>query len=114
LFTNRRKDGLAATSCYVGLPENGIPSLPEWSLTPNRRLRYYGEEMAKRPDFTPEQPLSADQLGEMRRRFSMLSRTGLQQAYAEVWERCKLARDGRPPKAEFIQELVQVWKALRR
>jgi hypothetical protein len=84
------------------------------ALTPAHRLRYDGEEMAKRPDFTPEQPLSADQLGEMRRRFSMLSRTGLQQAYGEVWERCKLGREGRPPKAEFIQELVQAWRELRK
>jgi hypothetical protein len=29
-------------------------------------------------------------------------------------ERCKLGRDGRPPKVEFVQELVQAWKQLRK
>ena len=70
--------------------------------------------MVGRPDFTPERPLSAEQLADMRNRFARLSTPSLQHAYAEALERCKLGRDGRPPKAEFIQELVQAWKQLRK
>ena len=70
--------------------------------------------MVGRPDFTPERPLSAEQLADMRNRFARLSTSSLQHAYAEALERCRLGRDGRPPKAEFIQELVQAWKQLRR
>jgi hypothetical protein len=70
--------------------------------------------MTSRPDFTPERPLSAAQLADVRRRFALLSTPGLQQAYSEALERCKLGRDGRPPKAEFVQELVQAWKQLRK
>jgi hypothetical protein len=70
--------------------------------------------MAKRPDYSPEHPLSAEQLAEVRRKFSMLSTPSLQQAYVEAWERCRLARNGRPPKAEHVQELVQAWRQLRK
>lgn len=70
--------------------------------------------MAKRPDFTPEKPFTSEQLSEIRRSFAMLSTPSLQTAYAEALERCKLARDGRPPKAEHIQVLVQAWRQLRR
>lgn len=84
------------------------------ALDPARALRYHGEQMAKRPDFTPEKPYSPQQLSEIRRNFAMLSKPGLQTAYAEALERCKLARDGRPPKAEHIQVLVQAWRQLRK
>jgi hypothetical protein len=70
--------------------------------------------MAKMPDFTPEKPYTEQQLSEIRRNFAMLSTTSLQTAYAEALERCKLARDGRPPNAEHIQVLVQAWRQLRR
>ena len=71
-------------------------------------------EMAKRPDFTPEKPFTEEQLSEIRRKFAMLSKPSLQTAYTEALERCKLARDGRPPKAEHIQTLVQAWRQLRK
>jgi hypothetical protein len=61
-------------------------------------VRYPGEEMAKRPDYAPEKPYTPEQLSEIRRNFAMLSKPSLQTAYAEALERCKLARDGRPPK----------------
>jgi hypothetical protein len=70
--------------------------------------------MANRPDFTPEKPYTPEQLSEIRRNFAMLSKPSLQTAYAEALERCKLARDGRPPKAEHIQVLVQAWRQLRK
>jgi hypothetical protein len=47
-------------------------------------------------------------------RRSGLSMSSLQQAYSEALERCKLARDGSPPKAEHIQVLLQAWRQLRR
>ena len=70
--------------------------------------------MAKLPDFPPEKAFTEKQLAEIRRNFAMLSKPSLQTAYMEALERCKLARDGRPPNAEHIQVLVQAWRALRR
>jgi hypothetical protein len=70
--------------------------------------------MANRPDFTPEKPFTAAQLSEIRRNFALLSSPSLQTAYTEALERCKLGRDGRPPKAEHIQTLVQAWGQLRK
>ena len=70
--------------------------------------------MAKRPDFTPDQVLSAEQLAEVRHGFSKLSLPSLQTAYSEAWERCKLDRRGRAPNSVHIQVLVQAWKALRK
>jgi len=43
-----------------------------------------------------------------------LSASSLQTAYTEALERCRLGRDGRPPKAEHIQVLVQAWRQLRK
>jgi hypothetical protein len=64
--------------------------------------------------FTPEKPYTREQLSEIRRNFAMLAKPSLETAYAEALERCKLAKDGRPPKAEHIQVLVQAWKQLRK
>jgi hypothetical protein len=65
-------------------------------------------------DFAPEQPFSAEQLSKIRRNFAMLSTSSLQTAYTEAWERCKLDRMGKPPKAEHIQVLVQIWRQLKK
>jgi hypothetical protein len=62
--------------------------------------------MANRPDFTPEKSFTEEQLSEIRRNFSLLSEPSLQTAYTEALERCRLGRDGRPPRAEHIQTLV--------
>lgn len=75
---------------------------------------HHGRQLAKRPDFSPDRPLSAQQLDELRQRFSRMSMTGLYDAYHAAWTRCKMERDGKPPKAEFIQTLVQVWRELRK
>lgn len=83
-------------------------------LTAIPGLRYHGEEMAKRPDFTPEKPYSTEQLSEIRRNFAIMSKPSLETAYTEALERCRLAKDGRPPKAEHIQVLVQAWRQLRK
>ena len=70
--------------------------------------------MANRPDYSPEKPFTEEQLSEIRRNFSRLSTPSLQTAYTEALERCRLTRDGRPPKAEYIQTLVQAWRQLRK
>jgi hypothetical protein len=70
--------------------------------------------MAKRPDLTPDRPLTAAQLEELRRVFTRLSPDGLMAAYDAAWLKCKINRNGRPPRAEHLQELVQAWKELRR
>jgi len=43
-----------------------------------------------------------------------MSITALYDAYNAAWLRCKVERDGKAPRAEKIQELVQVWKELRK
>jgi hypothetical protein len=58
--------------------------------------------MANLADCTPEKPFNDKQLSEIRRNFSLLSTSSLQGAYTEALERCRLGRDGRPPKAEYI------------
>ena len=70
--------------------------------------------MASRPDFTPDQVLSLEQLAEVRQNFAKLSLPSLQTAYSEALERCKLDRRGRAPASIHIQVLVQAWKQLRK
>jgi len=43
-----------------------------------------------------------------------MSLTGLADAYYAAWLRCKMEPGGKPPRAAFIQELVQAWKELRK
>ena len=61
--------------------------------------------MANLPEFTPETPYTEEQLSEICHNFAMLSKPSLHTAYSEALERSKLARDGKPPKAEHIQVL---------
>lgn len=70
-----------------------------------------GEEMAKKP---PDAPLSPEQLAALRQRFARMSLTGLTDAYYAAWLRCKMEPGGKPPRAAFIQELVQAWRELRK
>ena len=72
--------------------------------------------MARRPEFSraPDVPLSSADLAELRQRYAMLSKPSLQQVYTDAWERCKLERSGRPPRAGQIQVLVAAWKILRK
>jgi hypothetical protein len=72
--------------------------------------------MSRRPEFptSPDVPLSATDLAELRRRYALLSKPSLQQVYSDAWERCKLERNGRPPRADQMQVLVAAWKMLRR
>jgi hypothetical protein len=68
--------------------------------------------MARRLDPSPDVPMSAADLAEVRRSFSMLSTDGLGSVYSDALERCKLDKRGRPPRADQIQVPVSVWKAL--
>jgi hypothetical protein len=65
-----------------------------------------------RPD--PDLPLTLEQLAALRKRLSNMSLTALYDAYYAAWTRCKVEQTGKPPRARFIQELVQAWKQLRR
>jgi hypothetical protein len=60
----------------------------------------------------PDIPLTEQQLADVRRSHAMLSISGLQTAYTEALERCRLDRRGRPPPTVHIQVLVQVWRVL--
>ena len=72
------------------------------------------EKMAGRPHFTSDQPMTPEELAVLRLRLSRMSPTALLDAYFAAWTRCKMERDGTPPAARFIQELVQAWKAVRK
>jgi hypothetical protein len=70
--------------------------------------------MANRPDFSPDEILTAEQLFQVRSNFAKLSVPSLQQAYSEALERCRLDRRGRAPQSVHIQVFVQAWKQLRK
>jgi hypothetical protein len=70
--------------------------------------------MTDRPDFSPDEVLSEEQLAQLRLNYAKLSVPSLQQAYSEALERCKLDRRGRAPRSVHIQGLVQAWRALRK
>ena len=54
-----------------------------------------------------------EELAALRLRLLRMSPTALLDAYFAAWARCKMERDGKPPQARFMEELVQAWKALR-
>jgi len=62
----------------------------------------------------PDAPLTEQALADLRGKLARLSTPGLESAYTEAWERCKLGVTGKPPRADCIQELVQVWRVLRK
>ena len=46
--------------------------------------------MANQPDYSPDVPLTAKEVAEVRLRYAQLSRPGLRDAYTEALERCRL------------------------
>jgi hypothetical protein len=64
--------------------------------------------------YSPDVPLTAKEIAEVRLRYAQLSRPGLRDAYTEALERCRLDARGRAPQSVHIQVLVQAWKALRK
>jgi hypothetical protein len=96
---------------------DATPGAQIWVARPYGPRYDVGEDkanMAKRLDVSPDLPLSPEALAELRQRYAMLSTPSLQEVYADAWERCKLDRNGRPPRAQQIQVLVTAWKMLRR
>ena len=68
--------------------------------------------MARRPEV--EKPvLTEEDLAHLRRKLSQMSITALESYYRAAYLRCAL-RDGTFPQARDIQQLVQVWRELRR
>ena len=70
-----------------------------------------GEQMAKAP---ADRPLNAEELAGLRQRLARMSITSLHDAYYAAWTRCKMEPGGKPPRASYIQELVQAWRELRK
>jgi hypothetical protein len=66
-----------------------------------------GEHMANR---TSDRRLTLEQLKTLRQRFARMSITGLSDAYHAAWLRYKMEPGGKPPRALFIQKLVQGWQ----
>jgi hypothetical protein len=60
----------------------------------------------------PASPLREEALADLRRNLARLSMPGLENAYTEAWG--KLGITGKPPRAECVQELVQIWRVLRK
>ena len=70
--------------------------------------------MARRPEVpSPKDVLSKDDLGELQRKLSQMSVTGLQDFYRTAYYRCRLEGE-QVPQARAIQELVQAWKQMRK
>ena len=63
------------------------------------------------PDYEP--PMDAERLAEYRRRLTTMQPFALHRLYAEAWRDCRPVEHGLP-SGRAIQELVQVWKQLRK
>jgi hypothetical protein len=72
-----------------------------------------GEEMANMLSFEGDGPLSRSQLEALRKRLASMSMTALDDFYYAAWTMCKPER-GKPPRAPFVQQLVQAWKEMMR
>jgi hypothetical protein len=68
--------------------------------------------MAKRPDFSKAM-LTREDLEALQRRLSQMSTTAVQDFYRTAHFACRFQED-RLPSARSIQELVQVWKNMRK
>jgi hypothetical protein len=67
--------------------------------------------MARRPESEPV--LSREELAEFTRRLSLLSVPGIESSYQSAYADCRF--DGKKlPPAAAVQQLVAVWKVLRR
>lgn len=74
--------------------------------------------MARRPDLRlnhnpKDDVMSPDDLKQLRSRLAGLGLNAARQAYHTAYARCRMVND-RVPSARLIQELVQVWKQLRK
>lgn len=60
-----------------------------------------------------ERPFSKQELADLQRKLSTMSMTGITDFYAAAYWRCQI-KEGKPPEARHIQELVQAWKEIRK
>jgi hypothetical protein len=79
--------------------------------------RYYGLKIwsgcVLRPQEPPDEPLTKEELAQMKQGLSLISPHGVAQQYQRVYEGCRMTGD-RLPRASAIQQLVaasyQLWK----
>ena len=60
------------------------------------------------------QTLSVQDLAELRERLQKMSDFQLQSWYNDCLHMCQLDSRGQPPKAAYVQQLVQAWKEIDR
>lgn len=83
------------------IPENEIESFEQWASKAG-------------PDFSGEpRPWTVQEIKNLAKALSKLSREKLLADYESAYQSCKLV-DGKPPTAISIQRLVASWKELRR
>jgi hypothetical protein len=70
--------------------------------------------MAARPDFTADRPMTPEELAALRLRLSRMSATALLDAYFAAWMRCKMERDSKPPPAHSSRNLCRLGRHLGR
>ena len=61
----------------------------------------------------PDRPMSEDELEEVQRRLSLLSKDHVRAAFRAAWEECRMNGD-LLPTARAIQQLVPAWKLVWR
>ena len=66
--------------------------------------------MARRP--TPDLPYNKDELAALQKQFRTMSESALESFYHQAYRRCQYVYQ--PPTARSVQELVAIWKYLRR
>jgi hypothetical protein len=62
-------------------------------------------------EFTKTVPLDEPKLQKIRERFAKMSDEEPAGFYESSWYLCQMAR-GKPPRAPYIQQLVQAWREL--
>ncbi len=62
-------------------------------------------------NFTQSGPFDEQQIETMRQRLAAMDQTALIRFYNSSLHMCMLTRD-KPPRAPFVQQLVQAWKEL--
>ena len=70
--------------------------------------------MARRTRISEDEPLTRQELVDLRARLAQMTEHELQIFYKATWNQCQLRPWGRRPKIRFLQELVQAWKSIGR
>jgi hypothetical protein len=70
--------------------------------------------MAKKPDLSGlDKPLTEEELQDLKRGLALLSPLRVQDMYREAHRKCAMP-DDQLPDAAAVQELVAIWRALRK